>query len=233
MNRLKALILFVILTLAIHHDCLGQKKFVPEWNIGVGFGSTMSSASFQGQTSRQGISTKTYNQYHGGLAIRYIGEKNLGVIAELNYAQNGWIQEFKDNPEFAHSHQLNYLEMPILTHIYFGNKVRFMINLGPKISYLLSDSEEINDALKDHLASGNVDVNTPTYQYYHLAEKKIDYGIMGGAGLEFRSAIGNLALEGRYYFGLSDFYRNSKADYFGRSANRVISVKLTYYTKLF
>ena len=57
---------------------------------------------------------------------------------------------------------------------------------------------------------------------------KFDYGIAGGAGLEVRTGIGNFILEGRYYFGLNDFYNNTKRDYFGRSAHATIIGKLTY-----
>jgi hypothetical protein len=35
-------------------------------------------------------------------------------------------------------------------------------------------------------------------------------------------------LEGRYYYGLGDIYGNSKRDFFGRSNNNAIVVKLTY-----
>ncbi|MDR0824250.1 MAG: PorT family protein, partial [Prevotella sp.] len=207
----------------------GQKdEFKKEWNIGVGIGSTFSAVDFQPR-----VSTKNRMQYQGGIAIRYLSERNLGIIAELNYSQQGWEQNFKndDEKEFQHSHQLNYLELPILTHIYFGNKVRFIFNLGPKISYLMSDSEKMNDALESYLSGGNVPVNFITHQYYRSAEQKIDYGLMAGLGLEFRTGIGNFTFEGRYTFGLGDIYKSSKADYFSRSANRVMSAKLTYYVK--
>lgn len=211
-----------------------KNKFNSEWNVGVGFGPTFSAVDFQvGVGGSAGLGTKNMLQYHGGFAIRYISEKNLGVIAELNYSQQGWEQLFKDKPEFQHSHQLNYLELPILTHIYFGSKVRFVINLGPKLSFLLSDSEKMNAALENELASGNMSDKVVTHQYYRMAERKIDYGLMAGLGLEFRTGVGNFALEGRYTFGLGDIYNSSKADYFSRSANRVISAKLTYYVKLF
>ena len=61
-----------------------------------------------------------------------------------------------------------------------------------------------------------------------MADRKFDYGIAGGAGLEVRTGIGNFILEGRYYFGLNDFYNNTKRDYFGRSAHATIIGKLTY-----
>ncbi|MBK5719701.1 PorT family protein [Dysgonomonas sp. Marseille-P4677] len=210
-----------------------KKKFEPEWTVGVGFGPTFSSVDFQRPVPSERLRTKSSQQYFGGISIKYISEKNLGFIAELNYSQQGWEQFFQDHPEYEHSHQLNYLELPILTHIYFGNKVRFIINLGPKVGFLISDSEKMNNALFEHLGSGDLPANEVTHQYYRMADKKIDYGIMGGLGLEFKTGIGSFALEGRYYFGLGDIYNNKKSDYFSRSANRVISAKLTYYVKLF
>ncbi|MDR2954066.1 MAG: PorT family protein [Prevotella sp.] len=233
--------LLVALLLSIFLAANGQEnKFESEWNVGVGFGPTFSSVDFETGPSISGVATKSWQQFHGGISIRYLSEKNLGLIAELNYSQQGWQQEFAENTQsvfdylsFAHSHRLNYLELPVLTHIYFGRKVRFIFNLGPKIGFLLGESEKMNKELEDALASGKFPVSNPSYQYYHKAERKIDYGIIGGVGLELRTGIGNFTLEGRYTFGLGDIYNNSKADYFTRSANRVISARLTYYVKLF
>jgi hypothetical protein len=60
-------------------------------------------------------------------------------------------------------------------------------------------------------------------------QRKIDYGISAGAGLELSlKHVGHFMLEGRYYYGLGDIFKNSKRDYFGRSNLNVITVKLTY-----
>ena len=56
----------------------------------------------------------------------------------------------------------------------------------------------------------------------------MDYGLTGGAGMEVRTGIGHFQIEGRDYFGLNDFYNNSKRDYFSRSAHSAISVRLAY-----
>lgn len=218
----------------------GQKDFKPYWNVGVGFGPTFSSVDFAESATSVGnaIKTKNLTQYHGGIAVRYITEKNLGFIVEMNYAQQGWEQDFSRMTDvkdkgFIHSHKTNYFEMPFLTHIYFGNKLRFVINLGPKISFLMSETEELNEALASYLGSGEAPSTFVSHQYYRDLDKKFDYGILGGLGVELQTGVGNFMLEGRYYFGLADIYNNSKADYFSRSANRIISAKLTYYVKLF
>jgi hypothetical protein len=229
------LLVSILFTLAVSSQ---DNKFKSEWNVGVGFGPTFSSVDFEMPRSTERLRTKSTQQFFGGIAVRYLSEKNLGMIVELNYSQQGWEQDFrvKDNPSYAgftHKHKLNYLELPILTHIYFGRKVRFVFNLGPKIGFLLSDSEEMSQELLDKLSGGEFPAGLVTDQYYRMAERKIDYGLMAGLGLEFRTGIGSFMLEGRYTFGLGDIYSNSKADYFSRSANRVISAKLTYYVKLF
>jgi hypothetical protein len=60
-------------------------------------------------------------------------------------------------------------------------------------------------------------------------ERKFDYGITAGIGLEISlPSIGHILVEGRYYYGLGDIYRNSKRDYFGRSNLTNIVIKMTY-----
>ena len=53
-------------------------------------------------------------------------------------------------------------------------------------------------------------------------ENKFDYGITAGAGLEVSTGIGHFLLEGRYYMGLSDFYRTRKEISSKRSAHSFI-----------
>lgn len=233
-------IIFTLILISSTVYTYGQKEeFKPYWNVGVGFGPTFSSVDFAQSNASTGnaIPTSMMTQYAGGLAVRYMSEKHLGFIVELNMSQQGWEQNFKDESlkelGLVHNRKMTYMEMPLLTHIYFGGKARFVFNIGPKISYMISEKEELNDALANYLSSGEAPANMVTHQYYRDTDRKFDYGIIGGIGMELQTKIGNFMLEGRYYFGLADIYDNSKADYFSRSANRVISAKLTYYVKLF
>lgn len=212
---------------------LGQNKFQPEWNVGVGFGPT-----FSGLSLEPSVRTNTEQRYYGGLAVRYITEKSLGLIGEINYSQQGWSEEFERNPNtvnkgYTHTHLLDYIEVPILTHIYFGDKARFFVNLGPKFSFLIGEKETLSPALSNYLATApEGEIKFQTAQYNRDAEKKFDYGLLAGGGFELKTGIGSFALEGRYYLGLGDIYKVEKGK-IERSANRIMSVKLTYYTKLF
>ena len=60
-------------------------------------------------------------------------------------------------------------------------------------------------------------------------QRKFDYGIVFGAGIEFsHPKVGHFIVEGRYYYGLGDIYKNSKSDFFSRSNFGQIVIKATY-----
>ena len=100
-----------------------QDKFKQELSLGASFGTTFSKVSFA-QTK---VQQKMKMGYTGGLSLRWITEKNLGLQAELNFTQHGWDEKFEDQPQYKYSRTINYIELPILTHIYFGSK-RFRVD---------------------------------------------------------------------------------------------------------
>ena len=198
-----------------------QETFKPELAVGASFGTTFSSVSFTPKV-QQGM----LMGYTAGVTARYNTEKNVGLQAELNYVQQGWKEQFDLNPEFTYSRTINYIELPVFTHIYFGGKnAKFYINLGPKIGYALNEKTESN--------LGDATPNTTNDQHDMPIDKKFDWGLCGGPGLEIRTGVGYFLLEGRYYYALGDMYNSKKADIFPKSSAQVLSVKLTYLLPLF
>ena len=98
---------------------------------------------------------------------------------------------------------------------------------GPQLGYCLKENvSQSNFTLN---ADGNPDRPNGMYiQYGMPIQHKFDYGITAGAGIELTTKAGHFLLEGRYYYGLSDIYKNSKKDTFSRSNNGTIIVKVTY-----
>lgn len=207
-----------------------QGPFHRELSVGVGGGVNFSNVNFLPkvyQNMKVGM--------HGGMSIRWITEKNLGLIAEINYAQQGWnedlpfIDEEAANPvRYVYKRTINTAELPFLTHIYFGSdRVRFFINVGPKIGYVVSESTSQN--INGANIPSTEDVVYVTEQHDMPVERKFDWGLCGGPGVELRTGIGCFLLEGRYYYALGDLYGNLKKDYFPKSSQQVISVKLSYH----
>ncbi|MBO5225367.1 MAG: PorT family protein [Parabacteroides sp.] len=219
---IKKVLITAIICATTLGSAVAQKKFQQELSVGASFGTTFSTVSF----SPTKVQQKMKLGYTGGVTLRWVTEKNLGLQAELNFAQQGWNEMFEDQPEYKYSRTINYLELPILTHIYFGNKnFRFFINLGPKIGYALGEKTDEN--------LNGASPNTENTQHDMAIEKKFDWGLCGGPGIEIRTGIGSFLLEGRYYYALGDIFNSRQEDYFSKSASQVFSAKISYLMPLF
>lgn len=229
---MKQFILVLFISLLSFSSLYAQKKlFDNELFIGVGGGAKASSVDF--------VPSIPQNQkidFFGGVSTKYISQNHLGLIVEANYSRRGWEEKYDSESEFSYSRTLNYIEVPFLTHVYFGNKTRFIINVGPQVSFLLSDKQDMSSALAaDVEVRKAIDPEAPIGVQYSSFDQlnRFDYGIVGGVGMEVQTGIGNFDLEGRYYFGLGNIFesRRSQNAYFGRSAHRLFEAKLTYYIK--
>lgn len=155
--------------------------------------------------------------------------------AELNVTQLGWREEILNSqtqplPD-RYSRHLYYVQLPFLAHLAWGRETRGLagfLNLGPQVGYLLGEGASQSSTWTLN-AEGNPDRPNNRYAQYTMdAEHRFDYGIMAGAGIEWHTRSGHFSLEGRYYYGLSDIYGNSKKDVFARSNHSTISIRLSY-----
>jgi hypothetical protein len=205
----KYIILFILALLPV--VLFGQETFKQELSIGINGGIVKSSVSFVPDINQLGNW-----KLNTGITGRYISEKHFGLQIELNYSQRGWKEDRREGGHYTRN--MDYIELPLLTHLYFGKKLRFIINLGPKFGFLLSDKQITDVQILPDLAP------------YVEPKNKFDYGICAGGGFEFRTKHINYTIEGRYNFGLSDIFSNSRKDIENmmlRSAHRNISINLT------
>ena len=200
------------------------------FELGVSGGMNLSKMDLQ-----PSLRQKMLKGANGGLSIRYTSEKYFSMICaaqlEVNYSQRGWEEEFDKELPYTFTRTLNYIEVPFLAHLAWGQEPRglqFFINLGPQLGFFLGDEEEYGGGLDPATRPESI---RPIYG--KEVENKFEYGIAGGAGLEWKTKAGNFFVEGRYYYGLSDIFHNSKTDDFGRSANQTITVRLGYSVRLF
>ena len=195
--------------------------------VGLNLGMNMTQVEFSPQ-----IKQKSLNGMGFGMTARYITEKYFkmicGIQAEVNYTQRGWKENIEDGTGNSYSRTMNYVEVPLLAHLAFGkdalNKgVKFYVNMGPQIAFFLNEKENKSENWDPTNRPNGVN-----QQYGKLVENKFDYGILGGIGMELSTGVGHFLLEGRYYYGLADFWGSTKKDDFSRSGHSYMGVKLTY-----
>lgn len=206
-----------------------QTHYEGQISVGGKAGATLSRVNFNPTVQQTMLPGMT-----AGVMFRYIEEKNFGLIAELNLAQRGWKENMEES-DYNYSHRFTCIELPIMTHIFFGNqRVKGFFNLGPELNVLLGDG-----------ISSNFDYeNSRTMEYFlnnsrHVEQltmkvkNRLDYGICAGAGMELNlNAKHSLLLEGRFYYGLTDVFPNHKTDIFSSSNSMTIMVTLGYMYRL-
>ena len=195
--------------------------------VGLNLGMNMTQVEFSPQ-----IKQKSLNGMGFGMTARYITEKYFkmicGIQAEVNYTQRGWKENIEDGTGNSYSRTMNYVEVPLLAHLAFGKDaldkgVKFYLNMGPQIAFFLNEKENKSENWDPTNRPNGVN-----QQYGKLVENKFDYGILGGIGMELSTGVGHFLLEGRYYYGLADFWGSTKKDDFSRSGHSYMGVKLTY-----
>ncbi len=224
MKRVLISLAFLLPSLTL---CAQVGEYRNDLAVGVSGGYLLNKVSFS-PTIKQDFHTG----FTGGLTLRYTSERYYGLLcslqAELNFAQLGW-KERIETSEDTYERTLNYVQMPLLARLAFGREHRGVcgfLALGPQVGYMIGDTNKRTGPWSDETLA--LRPNGVVAQYGLPVQKKFEYGLTGGLGLEVNTGIGHFLLEGRYYYALGDIFNNAKGDAFGRSANGTIIAKLSY-----
>lgn len=211
-------------------------------SLGVNGGYVMSNVGFKPeipQLMNKGLT--------GGITVRYTCEKYFNsicaLVGEVNYTQMGWkediltvedlpvINKYTGKPE-EFQRQLTYIQVPMFARLGWGRErkgFQFFFQVGPQVGFYLNDKITSNFNYEERNTTDRIGAQRDAVQDTLAIKNKFDYGIAGGIGLEYsHPKLGHFLIEGRYYYGLGDIYGNSKRDYFGRSNNSGIMIKLSY-----
>jgi hypothetical protein len=236
---MKRVILLLSLTLCIVNLSFAQVgEHRDELAIGVNGGYMMSNVGFMPEVPQD-----MHTGLTGGLTLRYTSEKYFksicAIVAELNFAQVGWKERIltpNDDPVInpitgiaeAYERNMTYLQIPVFARMGWGRErkgIQVFAQAGPQVGFFLCENTKTNFT-KPNLAERTSQI---VAQDSMSVERKVEYGIAAGAGIEFSiNNVGHFMLEGRYYYGLGDIFGNSKRDYFGRSNLTNIVIKMTY-----
>ncbi len=186
--------------------------------------------------------------YTAGLSVRYTCEKYFSsicsIVGEVNVTQTGWKEDIRDannDPVYyaddvaktsplSYERKITYVQIPFLARLGWGRErkgLQAFIQAGPQIGFYLNESTKSNILLGHGTA--NQRASQVVAQDTLAVQNKFDYGIAAGAGIELSlPKVGHFILEGRYYYGLGNIFKNSKSDYFGKSNYGQIVIKATY-----
>lgn len=189
-------------------------EFEPITQLGIKQGINYSSVLFS-PGIKQGIKLG----YNGGLVFKYKNEKFFALQVELNYSQKGWTEDL-DTINNSYQRNLDYIELPFMTHVYWGKRaLKYYINLGSSVGFLVG--ERINSEINNELY---------TREYYEdEIDNKFDFSVFGGLGITLDTEVGEFQAEVRYAMTLTDIFKFNSDSFFEDSQNQVISFSLTYY----
>lgn len=223
MKRAIRLILTVLVSVAAVLTASAQYVYSPNLAFGAKAGATLSMMTFTPDVTQSFLPG-----YIFGATVRYTEQNHFGLIGEINIEQRGWKEDFEENSDrFSYSHTLTYIQIPLLTHIYFGSpRCKFFVNLGPEFSYLLGEKIKANFDYSDVASIPDFPRGYRTNEQLGMKiTNRFDYGISGGLGVEIISRRNSFMLEGRFYYGLGNIFPSAKRDFF--SASRGMSIQLT------
>ena len=238
---MRKLLILLLLVPMVAKAQVGEYR--SDFAVGVNGGYVMSQVSFQPEVPQGWLGGMT-----GGVSFRYTCEKYFksicAIVAEVNYAQMGWKETIEDkdnNPVYYYGddnkenplyyeRRINYIQIPVMARLGWGRErkgVQAFFQLGPQIGIYMDESTNTN--VEPYRATVTPRSSVVKAQEDMPVENKFDYGIVGGAGIEFSlPKIGHILLDARYYFGLGNIYGNSKQDYFGKSNQQAIVIKMSY-----
>lgn len=218
----------IFIMVAFFGSSRAQTHFDSRVDLGARGGVTFSTVMF-----KPSITGKFGMGYTGGLTFRYTEENHFGLIAEVNLVQRGWAEKFEKLP-YSYQRILNYVEVPVMSHIYFGTRGKFFINAGPEIAYFLGDRIKSNFDYHDVSGlEGFNDKNRRTEQLTMDVSQKLDFGIVAGLGGEFSlNRRNSLSVEARLYYGIGNVMPSGRQDTFSISNQLSVAVTAGYWFRI-
>ncbi len=201
-----------------------QSDFKKEFYIGAKGGISATQVRFYPNVQQSFFQGNT-----GGLVLRMISEPHIGIQLEVNYIEKGWQEKpLTEGSEKQYFHRLNYIDIPVMTHVNLGKKaLRFTLNLGPSMSYLYGEEQGFKP-------SGDFPAESEFAEEYwnQPIDSKFDFLFTGGLGVEYHLKGGSaISLEGRAFYSLPNLFDSDNYSYKSSQSNGA-QVTLAYLFRL-
>lgn len=233
--------------------CARGAAFAGGVNLGVHAG--ISIPDIRG--SQTDIFTKNFTSRQGpyfGLTADVPLAGKFSLAVDLNYTSQGGLRKGMQPitmdtsqlpippgtlifADFRNETILDYLEVPVMARVTFGNRLRFFFDLGPYAGYLIRGKAVTKGVSALYLDEGGtmpiiIPPDTEPLQVDLAATTDVkdsvhhvNVGLAGGGGLIWPVGPGQVVLEARFQLGLSDIQNNPEN---GNTQTGAVLISLGY-----
>ena len=206
----------------------------------------------RGFTSRQGP--------YFGLTADFTITPRFSLGVDLNYTSQGGVRSGMQPitmelppglpippgtilyADFRNETILDYLEIPVLGRLTFGDRIRFFLNAGPYVGLLVravaategtsalyfDEAGEMPIIIPPATDPAEFDLGAKTDVKDSL--ETVNVGLAGGGGIIFPLGPGDLVLEGRFQLGLRTLQKHPETD--GKTQTGAVVISLGYILPL-
>lgn len=188
-----------------------------QFSVGVKTGMNFADASLSGVSESILPDANVVNTALAGVNMQYHITDKLSFQPEVNWVQRGFqayagtnvnILDIPVPVGITAITKINYIELPVqLKYKFATGNVQPYIMAGPSVAYATSGTiREVAKALID-FNIGTQDINLSNSNF-----NRWEAGARIQAGVAFKTVLGEIQLEGGYYHGLTDFFKNPIVD---------------------
>lgn len=169
-----------------------------QWRVGVNGGATYNHFIIDKQ-----YQTDYQFKDRWGVTLGIMGQYDvnnwLGIRAELDWTQKNYRHTREIEKLMNYRYANNYLQLPVMASFSFGGqKVRGFLNTGIYGGYWLNSKREGYDS---NTFTDKTYTFSETISFNSDRDQRLDFGFVGGAGVEYRFANHWAAqVEMRYYY---------------------------------
>ena len=179
-------------------NLIGSGSGLYRWEIGINGGVNITNVSGLIPDSSGATIEDNIGRLYGVTVVYHLN-KVFAIKTDFDFENKGWtVKNFGmvENPVTGVNsivdvtQNLNYFDIPAFLHVGFGNKLKFDLNFGPYMAFLMDNGTSVVDGNGVEIPNQEDVLNSLPISDYSAT----DFGITYGAGID-------LALGKRFSFG--------------------------------
>lgn len=160
-----------------------------------------------------------------GLASQFTMGEVFSIAPELIYTQRGYLVEYGSGAE--RNVRYDYLSLPVMFRLSFGDVLKGYVNAGPTFGYLLSGNYRQEGEILgiNYDVDESISFNSDGDEDWDLDASRFEIGGAIGGGIMLDTEGGTFLIDLRYTQGFTNIADFSETDSY---KNQVVSVSLIY-----